>query len=73
MKYYYLPGTITLLLLSGEVNNMDEKTLERIVKLVITYNGSDFEFDKKFLALMDNYTIELIDKGDTIQVKTNLR
>lgn len=49
---------------------MDEKTLERIVKCIITWNRG-LEFDKDFLKIFDD--VDLIVEEDEKTLKLKIR
>ena len=44
----------------------DKKLMEQIVKTAVNYNGQEVEFDKKFLSLMENYELQVEDRGDSV-------
>ena len=51
----------------------DKKLMEQIVKTVVNYNGQEVEFDKKFLSLMENYELQVEDRGDSVVVRTRMK
>lgn len=51
----------------------DKKLMEQIVKTVVNYNGQEVEFDKKFLSLMENFELQVEDRGDSVVVRTRMK
>ena len=51
------------------VLNMDKKTMERIIKVIVSRNGKA-EFNKQFLKQHDNCTLVVKDDGQTITLTT---
>ena len=50
----------------------DKKLMEQIVKTAVNYNGQEVEFDKKFLSLMENYELQVEDRGEDADERRRL-
>lgn len=61
------------IVIGGDGVKADKKLMEQIVKTAVNYNGQEVEFDKKFLSLMENYELQVEDRGDSVVVRTRMK
>lgn len=53
---------------------MDDKLMLRIVKCVVSWNGSEIKFNRSFLEYMDNLDLKITQEEDgTIVLKTKIK